>query len=77
MVFWDKLVGFSDSDKLEKQTSKKKKKDKIGNCKVVLLFFYLGFFHERSKFTGQQGKEAVLLNLFYLFYPLHRHLDIS
>lgn len=31
-------VGFSDPIKLEKQSSKKKKNDKIGNCKAVLLF---------------------------------------
>ena len=40
------------------------------------FFFYLVFFHEYSRFTGQQGKvEAISLtpNLF----PLHRHLYIS
>ena len=36
------------------------------------------FFHEYSRFTGQQVKgEAISLYPFYHFHPLHRHLDIS
>ena len=35
------------------------------------------FFHEHSRFTGQQGKkEAIFLTHLYHFHPLHRHLDI-
>ena len=42
------------------------------------FFFYLGFFHEHSLFTGQQGKgEGIFLTPLYHFQPLHRHLDIS
>ena len=48
----------------------------------ILLFFCFFsiwlFFHEYSRFTGQQVKgEAISLCPFYHFYPLHRHLDIS
>ena len=36
------------------------------------------FFHEHSRFTGQQGKgEGIYLTPLYHFHPLHRHLDIS
>ena len=36
------------------------------------------FFHEHSRFTGQQGKgEGINLTPLYHFHPLHRHLDIS
>ena len=36
------------------------------------------FFHERSRFTGQQGKgKGIYLTPLYHFHPLHRHLDIS
>ena len=42
------------------------------------FFFYLAFFHEYSRFTGQQAKgETIYLHPFYHFHPLHRHLDIS
>ena len=37
------------------------------------FFSILVFFHEHSRFTGQQGKGEGL----YHFHPLHRHLDIS
>ena len=53
------------------------------NVKLKLLFFlfFLSvffFFHEHSRFTGQQGKgEDIYLTPLYHFYPLHRHLDIS
>ena len=36
------------------------------------------FFHEHSRFPGQQGKgEGIYLTPLYNFHPLHRHLDIS
>ena len=36
------------------------------------------FFHEHSRFTGQQGKwEAISLSPLYDLHPLHRHLGIS
>ena len=46
------------------------------------FFFYFFsiwvFFHEHSRFTGQQGKgEGNYLTPLYHFHPLHRHLDIS
>ena len=42
-----------------------------------VLFFYLPFFYEYSQFTGQKEKEeAISLLPFYIFHPLHRHLDI-
>ena len=53
------------------------------NVKLKLLFFLFFsicffFFHEHSRFTGQQGKgEDIYLTPLYHFYPLHRHLDIS
>ena len=44
----------------------------------VLFFSIWLFFHEYSRFTGQQVKgEAISLYPFYHFHPLHRHLDIS
>ena len=46
-----------------------------------LIFFFFStwvFFHEHSRFTGQQRKgEAISLSPLYHFHPLHRHLDIS
>ena len=45
------------------------------------IFFFFSiwvFFHEHSRFTGQQGKgEGIFLTPLYHFHPLHRHLDIS
>ena len=42
------------------------------------FFFYWIFFHEHSRFTGQQEKgEGIYLTPLYHFHPLHRHLDIS
>ena len=42
------------------------------------FFFTWVFFHEHSRFTGQQGKwEAISLSPLYHFHPLHRHLYIS
>ena len=36
------------------------------------------FFHEHSRFTGQQGKgKCICLTHLYYFHPLHRHLEIS
>ena len=46
---------------------------------VLSLFFSIWvFFHEHSRFTGQQGKgEATSLTPFGHFNPLHRHLGIN
>ena len=50
---------------------------------IVQAFFFFFFsiwvfFHEHSRFTGQQRKgEGIYLTLLYHFHPLHRHLDIS
>ena len=36
------------------------------------------FFHEHSRFTGQQGNgEAIFVTPLYQFHPLHRHLNIT
>ena len=45
----------------------------------LFLFFSIWlFFHEYSRFTGQQVKrEAISLYSFYHFHPLYRHLNIS
>ena len=49
--------------------------------KFTNFFFFFSiqvFFHEHSRFTGQQGKgEGIYLTPLYHFHPLHRHLDIS
>ena len=49
--------------------------------KVVLFLFFFSiwvFFHEHSRFTGQQEKrEGICLTPLYHFHPLHRHLYIS
>ena len=43
----------------------------------VFFFSIWVFFHEHSRFTGQQGKgEGIYLTTVYHFHPLHRHLDI-
>ena len=45
---------------------------------MLLSFSIWVFFHEQSRFTGQQGKEeAISLIPLYHFHPLPRHLDIS
>ena len=37
-----------------------------------LFFFYLGFFHEHSRFTGQQEKgQGIYLIPLYHFHRLH------
>ena len=47
------------------------------NSNCSFLFFWV-FFHEHSRFTGQQGKrEVICLTLLYYSYPLCRHLNIS
>ena len=44
----------------------------------IFFFSIWVFFHEHSRFAGQQGKgEAISLTPLYHFHPLHRHLDIS
>ena len=50
------------------------------NCSVSEIFFFSiwVFFHEHSRFTGQQRKgEGICLTPLYHFHPLHTHLDIS
>ena len=53
----------------------------IDNVFFFFFFFFFSiwvFFHEHSRFTGQQGKgEGIYLTPLYHFHPLHRHLDIS
>ena len=42
------------------------------------FYFYLAFFYDYSRFTGQQVEgETISLYPFYHFRLLHRHLDIS
>ena len=44
------------------------------------IYFYCisVFFHEHSRFTGQQGKgDAISLSPLYHFRPFHRHIDIG
>ena len=48
------------------------------NLKYTFFFSIWFFFHEHSRFRGQQGKgEGIYLTPLYHFPPLHRHLDIS
>ena len=51
----------------------------LSNAIIIIIFFSIWvFFHEHSRFTGQQGKgEGIYLTPRYHFHPLHRHLDIS
>ena len=45
---------------------------------MIFFFFIWVFFHEHSRFAGQQGKgEDIYLTPLYHFDPLHGHLDIS
>ena len=45
---------------------------------VTSLFFYQIFFHEYSRFTGQQEKEeAISLTFLYHIDLLQRYFDIS
>ena len=47
-------------------------------CQFFFFFSIWVFFHEHSRFTGQQGKaEGIYLTSLYHFHPLHRHLNIS
>ena len=42
------------------------------------FFSFWVFFHEHSRFTGQQGKgEGIYLIPVYHYHPFHRQLDIS
>ena len=54
-------------------------KSVLASFKAELTIFSVKiFFHEYSRFTGQQGKrEAFSLYSFFYFHSLHRHLDIS
>ena len=48
------------------------------DCFFFFFFSIWVFFHEHSRFTGQQGKgDGIYLTPLYHFHPLHRHLDIS
>ena len=48
------------------------------NLSSLNFFSIWVFFHEHSRFTGQQGKgEGIYLTPLYHFHPLHRHLHIS
>ena len=49
------------------------------DLKCFFFFFFIRvFFHEHSRFAGQQGKgEGIYLTPLYHFHPLHRRLDIS
>ena len=48
-------------------------------CKVKRVFFSISvFFHEHSRFTGQQGKgKGIHLAPLYHFHPLQGHIDIQ
>ena len=44
----------------------------------LLVNLYWVFFHDISRFKGQEKKgEGISLTTHYHFHPLHRHLDIS
>ena len=44
----------------------------------MYIFSIWVFFHEHSRFTGEQGKgEAISLTPLYHFHPLHGHLDVN
>ena len=51
----------------------------IGNFYTTWIFFSIWvFFHEHSRFRGQQEKgETIFLTPLYHFHPFHRHLDIG
>ena len=52
----------------------------VSVCPSLFFFFFSIwiFFHEHSRFMGQQGKgEGIYLTPLYHFHLLHRHLDIS
>ena len=53
----------------------------IKKCLKKVNTFFLSiwvFFHEHSRFTGQQAKEeGIYLTPLYHFHQLQRHLDIS
>ena len=51
---------------------------KINHLENNSFFSIYVFFHEHSRFIGQQGKgEGICLTPLYHFHPVHRHLDIS
>ena len=46
------------------------------NFDQIYFFSTWVFFHEHSRFTGQQGKgTGIYLTPLYHFQPVHRHLD--
>ena len=53
----------------------------IVRWRFISFFFFFSiwvFFHENSRFTGQQGKgEGIYLTPLYHFHQLHGHLGIS
>ena len=54
-------------------------KSVLASFKAELTIFSIKiFFHEYSRFTGQQGKrETFSLYSFFYFHSFNRHLDIS
>ena len=52
--------------------------DSWWNMQPNLFSSFWFFFHEHSRFTGQQGKEKdVYLTALHHFHPFHRHVDIN
>ena len=50
----------------------------INNTQIDFFFSIYAFFHEHSRFTGQQGKgEGISLTSLYHFHLLYGHLDIN
>ena len=79
--YWEIKVFSEITKKISIWYSKTQKRSQksIRSIAVGLIFFSIWvFFHEHSRFTGQQGKgEGISLTPLYHFHPLHRHLDIS
>ena len=50
----------------------------IPPCFLKIFFSTWVFYHQHSRFTGQQGEGmAISLTPLYNFHPLHRHLEVS
>ena len=73
--WWEKIPTQRDQKQLHINVTRREEEEK----RFFFFFFSICvFFHEHSRFTGQQGKgEAISLNPLYNFHWLHRHLDIS
>ena len=73
--FHKNIVGETDA---HSHLQKEKREPAKFDISKVCFFSIWVFFHEHSRFTGNQGKEeGISLTPFYHFHPLHRHLDIS